>query len=144
MPLFTPDEEEQLMEAREAEPAEPVALIAAYDLLLEKARPLSPDGWQLHAAELIPHARFLEQRVEAADHAAVTEIDSTSQASDEAIIAELGGSILHAHGRRLWQPDVIVDLLTRLRQWRELERDARLIVIGDGDEARIEFVPPEQ
>ena len=135
-----------MLEAASAEPAEPLLLVEAYDLVLAKARDLSADGWLVHGQELIPRIAHLDLRADEAN--TVEKIDSAtftdgSEAGDEAILEALGGGeVFRMDGERFYRPAVLVELRERREELRRLEAEAGLVVIYEEDgQARFTTVP---
>lgn len=128
--LLSDDDRAVIDEALAGDP-EPLPLIAAYERLLERIRPLSVDGWSVNGGEILPLVHQLQARVHEAD--VVYRVDVAGELSDDQVLAELGdGVVFWFRERRFWRPRVMVDLSRLEEDERELERAAGVVMRADG------------
>lgn len=125
-PFFT-DSERGTLDIALEEPPEVGALTAAYRLLVEKLRPLAPEGWVVNGAELAPVIFELYVMADRADDQAVMRIDPADSTSDEAVAAEMGGMVFALGDWRYWRPASAVEMNELRYEVRSLESAAGVI-----------------
>jgi hypothetical protein len=140
--MFT-DDDYGLFTAALAEPPDALTLTAAYDRLIERLVPLSPDGWLLHGGELVRILQgFWVRSACACDGAAQwigdvhddegTPLDPSDPRVAETIEQAEGGKVFVTEdGGAYWLAPLLLGLLERRERVRQLESDAGLIVLGN-------------
>ena len=139
--MFT-DEDHEYFKSTSRFATDLLEVVAAYDRLIELLEPLSPDGWLLHAPEIMVVAKALKSRADRLDVLVElrdvcdedgNELDANDPATAEAILVQLGGgAILESpDGRFWWHPPITVELAARQQRLQELEAAAGLLVVGD-------------